>query len=257
MISSIFILSHQDDEIGIFEILRKAIKNNENVFIFYMTNGSIKKEIPKTKLFYRDKESLLVLSKFGIKNKNIIFFGRQNNIPTCFLYKNMNNAYKKLQLFLKKIPGKIKIYTHAWEGGNEDHDACNILVKKILNNSKKINKSFQFSLYNAATNKFYYQVQKTLKMNGRDIKIKVKFINRLKYIKYLFYYKSQLKVWVGLYPFLILNFLFKKYTIIQNLNKNLKFKRPHSGKLLYEKFKRCDYRDFKKSINLFLDKYQN
>ena len=81
----------------------------------------------------------------------------------------MNNAYKKLQFFLKKIPGKLKIYTHAWEGGNEDHDACNILVKKILNNSKKIDKSFQFSLYNAATNKFYYQVQKTLKINGRVI----------------------------------------------------------------------------------------
>ena len=55
MINSVFILSHQDDEIGIFEILRLAIKNREKIHVFYMTNGSIKNEIPKNKLFYRDR----------------------------------------------------------------------------------------------------------------------------------------------------------------------------------------------------------
>ena len=74
--NSVFILSHQDDEIGIFEPLRLAIKNKENVIVFYMTSGSIIKEISKNKLFHRDQESLYVLKKFGVKNKNIIFFGR-------------------------------------------------------------------------------------------------------------------------------------------------------------------------------------
>ncbi len=67
-------------------------QNKENVIVFYMTSGSIIKEISKNKLFHRDQESLYVLKKFGVKNKNIIFFGRTNNIPTCRLYRKMDIA---------------------------------------------------------------------------------------------------------------------------------------------------------------------
>jgi len=252
MINSVFILSHQDDEIGIFELLRLAIEKGENVHILYMTSGSIINEIPKNRIFHRDKESLNVLKNFSMKYKNIIFFGRIHNIPTCVLYKKMNLAYKELLKFLKNLDGEIKVYTHAWEGGNEDHDACNILVKKILCSLTKIKRAYQFPLYNADTSLFYYQVQVALKKNGKIIKIKNSFFNRLKYIKYLFSYKSQLRVWIGLYPFIIPNYLFKNYSVIQILSKNLNFKRPHVGKLLYEKFARCTYRDFKKNINKFL-----
>jgi len=252
MATSIFILSHQDDEIGIFEILRLASEKKEKVYIFYMTNGSIKTEIPKNKIFYRDKESMSVLKNFGLNNKNVIFFGRLNNIPTCYLYKKLDLAYKKLNNFINKIPGEIKIYTHSWEGGNEDHDACNILVKKILNSSSNIDESYQFPLYNADTPYFFYKVQKFIKNDRKSPKIKINLINRIRYIKYLFYYKSQLRVWLGLYPFLIKNFLFNKYMQIQYLNKNLDFKKPHKGKLLYEKFKRCNYYDFSRSVKSFL-----
>jgi hypothetical protein len=254
MATSIFILSHQDDEIGIFEILRIASEKKEKVYIFYMTNGSIKTEIPKNKIFYRDKESMSVLKNFGLNNKNVIFFGRLYNIPTCYLYKKLDLAYKKLNYFINKIPGEIKIYTHSWEGGNEDHDACNILIKKIFNKSKKIKKAYQFPLYNADTPYFFYKVQKFINNDKETLKIKTNLFNRIKYIKYLFYYKSQKRVWIGLYPFLIKNFLFSKYLHIQYLNKNLNFKKPHQGQLLYEKFKRCNYNDFRKSVKTFLAK---
>ena len=112
MTNSIFILSHQDDEFGVFESIRSAVKNNDNVLILYMTSGKIIKEIPRKKIFYRDKESLKVLSKLGVKDKNIFFFGRLNNIPTCRLHKRMNIAYLKLSQLLKKNFWKNKnIYT--------------------------------------------------------------------------------------------------------------------------------------------------
>ena len=167
----------------------------------------------------------------------------------------MNIAFNKLKKFFNTLSGDTKIYTHAWEGGNEDHDACNILIKCILYKSKRKLKCFQFPLYNANSKIFYYQVQKTLKENGKIRKIKANFYNRMKYIKYLFFYKSQLRVWVGLYPFLITNLIFKQSIQIQYLNKNIKFKRPHKGLLLYEKFKRCNYKEFKQTMNLFLNKY--
>ena len=54
---SVFILSHQDDEIGVFEIIRQALKNRENIYIFYMTNGAIKKEIPRNELYTETKKA--------------------------------------------------------------------------------------------------------------------------------------------------------------------------------------------------------
>lgn len=248
----IFIFSYQDDEFDIFELISRAIQNNQNVIIYYMTNGMIGKSIPKLKMFHRDIESLKVLKKLGVKKKNIIFFGRLNNVETCYLHKKLNYAYKKLFKSIKKLTGDIIIYTHALEGGNEDHDACYVIVKKLMNNLKNIHSVFQFPMYNSNTSLFYYQVQKILTSNGKLIKVKAKFFNRIKYIRYLFYYKSQLRVWIGLYPFIIFNLIFRNYYCLQKMNKNLSIKKPHNGKLLYEKFRRCTYSDFQTKVTNFL-----
>ena len=188
----------------------------------------------------------------GIKEKNIIFFGRIYNIETCCLYKKLNYAYKILFKEIKKIKGKKILYTHALEGGNEDHDACYAIVKKMINNLNDIKSTFQFPLYNSNTKVFYYQVQKILNCNGNLIKIKTKFFNRIKFIGYLFSYKSQTRTWIGLYPFIIFNLLFRDYYCLQKMNKKLIIKKPHKGVMLYEKFKRCSFSDLQNKINIFL-----
>ena len=70
----IFIFSHQDDDFSVFELISRAIQNNQNVIIYYMTNGMIGKSIPKLKMFHRDIESLKVLKKLGVKKKEYNFF---------------------------------------------------------------------------------------------------------------------------------------------------------------------------------------
>ena len=76
--------------------------------------------------------------------------------------------------------------------------------------------------------------------------------NKYDEISYLFYYKSQIRIWVGLYPFIIFNLLFKGYYYLQKINKERNYKKPHCGKLLYEKFKRCDYNTFRKKLINFI-----
>ena len=252
MKNSIFILSHQDDEIGIFESIRIAVENKENVIIFYMTNGVINKSIPKEELFHRDKESITVLKKIGVEEKKIIFLGRLNNIPTCSLYKKLEIAYLEISKFLNTLNGDIELFTHAYEGGNEDHDSCNILVLKIIRNFNNINLAFQFPFYNAYSSIFFYSTQKALKINGEILKIKTNFTNRIKYIGYLFYYKSQLKVWIGLYPFLIFNFITRNYYLLQKIDKNFFVKKPHQGTLLYEKFRNTNYANLESAFIKFL-----
>ncbi len=250
--NSVFIFSHQDDEIGIFETLNKSIQNKENIIIFYMTSGEVNKSISTKKIFHRDKESLSVLRKFGIKEKNIIFFGRKNNIRTCALHKKLNFSYKELSNFLSNIKGDIKIYTHAYEGGNEDHDSCFILVLKLFKKLKNIKSAYQFPFYNAYSRLFYYSVQKPLKINGEVIKVKVSLKNKIRYISYLFFYKSQTRVWVGLYPFLIFNFLIRNYYYLQRINKKFLVKKPHNGILLYERFRNSKFQNLRLNFLNFL-----
>lgn len=250
---SIFILSHQDDEICVFENIRLAIRYKKKIKIFFMTNGYLKEKISKRSISQRDNESLRVLEQLGVKKKDIIFFGRENNISSCRLYKNLNFCYKFLFGYLRNLKGKIELFTHAYEGGNEDHDACNIIILKILRNSNKNILAFQFSFYNADTKLFPYKVQKPLKMNGNLIKINMKFSDRLQYLKYLFEYKSQIRVWLGLYPFLIFNLLFKNYYFLQKINRNFKVIKPHKGLLLYEKFRNSKFEELRFNFLKFLN----
>ena len=71
-------------------------------------------------------------------------------------------------------------------------------------------------------------------------------------MKYLFHYKSQYKVWIGLYPFLIINILFNKYGFLQIIKKHMKLKKPHKDKLLYERMRDNKYSNIINQINLFL-----
>lgn len=247
----IFIFSHQDDEFGVFESIRNATQNKDNVYIFYMTNGVVGKNISKNKYSNRDKESLAVLLRLGVKKKNIIFFGRKNNIPTCSLYKNLDSTYKKINKFINRLGGNLTLFTHAYEGGNEDHDACYILILKLFRNNKNIKFAFQFPLYHALSI-FYYKVQNALKINGKPIYVKSNFVQRIKFLNYLFYYKSQLRVWVGLYPFLIINLLFRNYFVLQKINKNFILRKPHHGELLYEKFRDIKFIDLRLKFDKFL-----
>ena len=251
MNNSIFIFSHQDDEFGVYELIRSLVLNNNNVIIIYLTSGQIYNKIPKNRVFKRDKESLRVLSLMGIKKKNIIFLGRKKNIPTCLLYKKLDLAYIHLKKIIKNLKGSVQIITHAWEGGNEDHDSCYAIVKKIISNSKNVSSAFQFPLYNSFNKSFFYSVQAPLKTNGKLLKVKSKFSNRLKFIMYLFFYKSQLKVWIGLYPFLIFNYLFRDFVYLQRIDKKYTIKKPHKGLLLYERFRNLEFNIVKKYIVKF------
>jgi UDP-N-acetyl-D-glucosamine dehydrogenase len=124
-------------------------------------------------------------------------------------------------------------------------------IPKLISASSKLNINMPKVLI---SDKLSKKAEEIFRKNGKVYKIKTAFINRLKYITYLFYYTSQIKVWIGLYPFIITNLLFNRFYVLQNLNNNLKFQRPHQGKLLYEKFKRCEYPEFKKIIKIFLKK---
>ena len=67
-----YLFAHQDDEFGVFIDIEKKILDY-NIYVIYLTSGYSKK-ISKSKLSKRDKESIEVLSKIGVKKKKYLFF---------------------------------------------------------------------------------------------------------------------------------------------------------------------------------------
>jgi hypothetical protein len=249
-----FIFCHQDDEFGLFNVIEKATKKQKNVFIIFLTSGlKTKNQNNKNKLLQRDKESLKILLKLGVKKNNIFFLGKKFNIPVYYLYKNLNIVYQEINKFLKKQSGKHIIYTHSWEGGNEDHDACFVIVKKIMQKNIKIVKAFEFSHYhNHKTKILPFKVQKFIFDKKKIYKTKMQFNDKIKYIKYLFNYTSQLYLWLPIFPFIIIRILMNDYGNLKVIEKKLIIKKPHKGVLLYEKLRKKKYVYFKKYFMNFL-----
>ena len=244
-----YIFSHQDDEFGIFPQLKNDALNNE-VFVFYFTSGTNTK-IKKNRLILRDKESIKTLNFLGVKKKNIHFLGRKLGIKSNELYLDAKKILRCIENYIRKFGKPDVIYTHSWEGGHEDHDTCNLIVRKI---KKKFNikECFQFSLYNAfKTSIIFFRVFNPIKKN-KLIKINILKEDRINFIALLFNYRTQIKVWVGLYPFIIIHYLFKKYLFLEKLDANNVIKRPHLGELLYEKRKFCKFSDLKHQTEFLL-----
>ncbi|MDB4154585.1 PIG-L family deacetylase, partial [Candidatus Pelagibacter sp.] len=243
----IFILSHYDDEFGLFNVIESSTKNNKKVFVFYLTNGLTKKDIKnKTKLYQREKESTKILTKLGVKKNNIIFLGKKLNIPVYYLYKNLGIVYNEIYKFLNKLDGKCLIYTHSWEGGNEDHDSSYVIVKKILSKNQKSKKGFQFSQYHKQNTILYpFKVQTLISSKGKIFRNRLGTTSKIKYIYYLFTYISQFYLWLPVYPFIIYKILINDYGNVKIISKNLKLSRPHSGNLLYEKLRKNKFKELK------------
>lgn len=248
-----YFLAHQDDEFGVFAQIKKDVKNNE-LFFFYLTSGTDKK-INKNQLYLRDKESIKTLTALGIKKENIFFVGRKLDVKHNNLYLNA----KKVTFFLESLISNIfkpdSIYTHSWEGGHEDHDTCNLITRRIKKKFK-IKNCYQFSLYNSFnTSIIFFKVFNPIeKKNGK--KVLASFLDRIYFIKLLFNYTSQIKTWIGLYPFIICHYLFKGYNFIEILDTNKIIQRPHIGNLLYERRGFCKFKTLKKRTSFLLNDFK-
>ena len=249
----IVILAHQDDEFGVFNRI-SSFNNKKDIFIFYMTSG-VKKILSPKKNNFRDLESIKVLKKLGVQEKNIFFIGRKLLVKPNNLYMKMSSVYKELFYIIKNLEGEKIIYSHSLEGGHEDHDACYYLTKKILCNLNSVKRAYQFPLYHGKNLPFiFFKVLNTISENGKVSMRYIKFRDRLKFIFLLFLYKSQKKIWIGLYPFIIFKYFFYKNDSVQTIKKDYKVRRPHYGKLLYEKRGFCKYRKFENKILKFITK---
>ena len=236
MQNKIFILSHQDDEIAVFNHIKKGVQSNDKLFIFYLTNGRIEEIESKEIIKLRELETLEALKKIGVESENIIFLGKELETNSYELHNKLDITFNKLSEFFNKFKNETILYTHSWEGGNVDHDSCYVITLKLMKKFSFIKLAFQFSMYNSYKMPFnFYRAFSPIKENGPLIKFSINLADKIKFISILFCYKSQKKIWFGLYPILIFKIILNKYGYLQIIDKNFKVRKPHENSLWYEK----------------------
>lgn len=237
MNKSIFILPHQDDEVGIFKVIDEC-KNNEAIF-FYLTTGAFSDK----KNNRRYEETVKVLGKLNIPRRNIFFIGHKLKIQDQKLHKNLFRVFEYIKKFLSKKKLKINnIYSTTWEGGHTDHDSC-FLIALALNKYFKKSNFYSFPIYSSMEREFFFSIFSSNKL-FMEKKIQLNSFDKLKFLLLMLNYKSQFKSFIILFPVIFFYYLFHGNQKIFILKKKFNFKKPHTGKLFYEKRFKINYEEF-------------
>lgn len=246
----LFFLAHYDDEIGVFERIKYHTSLNHNVIILYLTSSSFdgKKNIK------RENKTVAVLRRLGIQKKNIIFYGKLNNIPDLKLYKNFKSVYTDCLKIFKGYEPIKNIYTHSYEGGHPDHDAANIIIRMLCKKLSLNDNFFQFPLYSGKGSKWiFFKIFDSSKINEDVILKNISFTDRILFIKLFFSYLNvQPKAIFGLSIPYLLHMFFKKTQILHKADLNNEMERPHEGLLLYERRKMLSFEKFKDHKDKFV-----
>ena len=235
---ALFIFAHQDDEFGVFQKIIDEQRHGRRVLCAYLTNGAIE----GGSSLRRNRESLAVLMKLGVQEEDIYFAGQMLSIPDGGLSDHLNVATDWIVNWFARYPLVRAIYLPAWEGGHHDHDALHAIGVIVAEESGLTKVVWQFPLYNGyKCGGPLFRVLLPLPMNGDLEVIKVPWANRLRFLRYCLSYPSQTTTWVGLFPFVLLHYVFYGTQVLQTVSRERIRHRPHEGLLYYEKRQFCTW----------------
>ncbi|MEO6292397.1 MAG: PIG-L family deacetylase [Burkholderiaceae bacterium] len=231
---ALFLFAHQDDEFGVFQKILDEQRLGRRVYCAYLTSGAFPGYSPE----HRNLESLAVLAKLGVRAEDVTFAGEALCIPDGALPEQLRKANRWITNWLISTPQVAAIYLPAWEGGHHDHDALHALGVMAAKKYDKLSIVKQFSLYNGyQCGGPLFRVLLPLPMNGPLEVIKVSWVNRLRFLRYCLSYPSQMVTWFGLFPFVMLHYLFYGTQMLQGVAIERIYIRPHMGPLYYERRK--------------------
>jgi LmbE family N-acetylglucosaminyl deacetylase len=133
----LLILAHHDDEVRISPLLLQHVLKGDSIKMLVCTRSHIQK-VAETRL----RESHSAFTLLGQDSSHISLF---DYIDGTLIY-SLHSLYRKIKSHIEQISPDI-VYVPAFEGGNIDHEAINIVMSRIKDNSEIRVK--EFSLYNA------------------------------------------------------------------------------------------------------------
>jgi len=229
---ALFLFAHQDDEFGVYQKIIDEQRHGRRVFCAYLTDGAFEGQSSHR----RNRESLAVLKKLGVKEEDIFFAGGALSIPDGSLPDHLKTASDWIANWLNCYPKVTAIYLPAWEGGHHDHDALHAIGVIVAEEAGLLKFVRQFPLYNGyKCGGPLFRVLLPLPLNGDIAVIKMSWVNRLRFLRFCLSYPSQAITWVGLLPFVLLHYIFYGTQVLQAVSLERIGSRPHRGLLYYER----------------------
>ena len=238
---AVFFFAHQDDEFGVFHQLCEERRAGRRICCVYLTNGEASGVTAPT----RNAESVAVLLKLGVAQSDIVFIGQELSIGDGALADNMDTARRWLVAWMTGLTDVAAVYVPAWEGGHPDHDAAHAIVAGVMAQRNLLDKTMQFSLYNSYRCPApFFRVLSPLAANGIIVESRIPYADRLRFLVLCLSYPSQAKTWIGIFPFVLWNYLVSGTQCLQSISIERLRCRPHLGTLYYEARKFDDWPRF-------------
>ena len=229
---TLFLFAHQDDEFGVFYEIHRLVSLGAKVIVAYLTSGTSDGNPSPI----RNMESIAVLKKLGVFENNIIFLGADAGIPDGQLCKHLEVIYHSITELIAKTGVPENLYFHAWEGGHQDHDAAHLIGVILGEHLGILEQCHQFPLYTGVDlPSVFFRLFFCLPENGMPNLTIIPWRQRIEFINLTFQYPSQVKTWVGLFPFFLFHYVFFGTQILQGVSTKRIHQPPHFGKLLYER----------------------
>jgi LmbE family N-acetylglucosaminyl deacetylase len=229
---ALFLFAHQDDEFGAFQQIADERQAGRRVCCAYLTTGVAAGGSPRR----RNHESLSVLKQLGVGEPDVSFAGHALSIPDAGLPRNLARAADWIDEKLSQCSMLASVYVPAWEGGHHDHDALHAITVSVAQEKGMLLSVRQFPLYNGHRCRGpLFRVFAALPCNGTVERTRIRWGNRIRFLRYCLCYPSQAKTWAGLFPFVLLHYLTRGDQLLQPVCVERIGQRPHAGPLYYER----------------------
>lgn len=144
---ALYVFAHQDDEMDVAAKIVTDLRGGADVTCVWVTDGS--HGGPPD---LREKESRAVMDLLGVPQDRLIFLGFEDQ-----------NTYKHLEEIAEAFLGVAKavqphdIMSHAYEGGNIDHDAVSLAASIAARAVRAVHYEFpDNNVYNGVTRVFEF-----------------------------------------------------------------------------------------------------
>lgn len=243
----LFLLAHQDDEYAMTSFLRAALRAGEDVRVIYLTDGGALSA-------RRDKEALAALADLGVVNDRVIFLGSQEAIPDGRLYQNLDRAFAALMRALDGAPAPQAVFTHAWEGGHQDHDCVHALAVACAAARGWAVPIYQAPYYRELRGvRKLFMPQTPLAENGPVEQRGWSFADLTSAVRVMLRHRSQWRTFRTHGPAMFIRFLAGGGGGLQRARPARVRERPHTGPLYYERLFGLPYETVAAALTGFFD----
>jgi hypothetical protein len=212
------VFAHQDDEVAAATRILLARRDGHRVVCVYLTDGAFR--IPAT---VRNEESRAALKRLGVTE---IHFGTapDGNLP--------EHAQEALAFLESLAAQPDEVWTMAWEGGHQDHDAVHVIALAYAR--KRGVPCREVPLYNGHHSpRTLFRVMHPVGDGWVTRRISLR--DGLRVIALLPLYASQRKTWLGLFPESLLKLVVARHEYVREADPRRLASPPHEGALFYER----------------------